>query len=99
MTRSVQLTDDEKRYIAGYLRHRSQTADAVFTYGAYILPSLLFAMYALWKADFVAALVAYAALLVVALLYLGHAKKSSDTFRSILEKFEVAASTQAASPP
>jgi len=99
MTHSIQLTDDEKRYIAGYLQHRSQTADAVFTYGAYILPSFLFAIYALWKADFVAALVAYAALLVVALLYLGHVKKSSDTFRSILEKFEVATSAPSASPP
>jgi len=92
MRRSIELTDDEKRYISAFLQHRSQTADFVFHYGAYILPSLLFAMYALWNGDFVAALVAYAALLVVVLLYLSQAKRSSDIFRSILEKCEVAPS-------
>lgn len=95
MADSIQLTDDEKRYIAAYLQPRSRAADFVFQYGAYILPSLLFAIYALWNRDFVAALVAYAALLVVALLYLSHAQKSSDTFRSLLEKFDAVASAKA----
>lgn len=97
MADSIQLTDDEKRYIAAFLQQRSKTADFVFSYGAYILPSLLFAIYALWKKDFVAALVAYVALLVVALLYLSHAQKSSDTFRTLLEKFDAVASAKAGS--
>jgi hypothetical protein len=57
-------------------------------YVAYILPSVLFALYALWNQDFVAALVAYLALLVVAVLYLNYSGRYSEHFRSILAKYE-----------
>jgi VIT1/CCC1 family predicted Fe2+/Mn2+ transporter len=94
MVDTIHLTEDEKRYISAYLKNRSKTSDAIFHYGTYILPSLLFALYALWKEDFVAALVAYVALLIVAIIYLSYAKSSGDTFRSILEKFEAVVSNK-----
>ena len=57
-------------------------------YGAYLLPSVLFAAYGVWRKDFVAALVAYVVLLVVVLLYIGWVRGASKTLCSALEKYE-----------
>lgn len=57
-------------------------------YGAYVLPSALFAAYGVWRKDFAAAFVAYVVLLVVVLLYLGWVRDASKTLRSALEKYE-----------
>lgn len=57
-------------------------------YGAYLLPSVLFAAYGVWRKDFVAALVAYVVLLVVVLLYIGWVHGASKALRSALEKYE-----------
>lgn len=88
MGNMINLTEEEKRYISRYLNNRSNARDTVFIYGAYMLPSLLFAIYALFKQDFLAALVAYIALFVVVVLYLSYVRKSSDVFRPILAKLE-----------
>jgi hypothetical protein len=57
-------------------------------YAFYIVPSLLFAGYSLFNQDYVAALVAYIALLIPALMYLSRNFGSSDHLRTALEKYE-----------
>ncbi|MFO1351747.1 MAG: hypothetical protein U1F68_14185 [Gammaproteobacteria bacterium] len=79
---------DEKRLIARILHHQPMRGQALFDYGVYILPSALFAAYGLVKRDFVAVLVAYAALLIMALLYLGYVRSGSRVLHSALRKYE-----------
>src|SRR5262249_13332221 len=57
-------------------------------YVAFLLPSGLFALYGLWNQDFLAMLVAYIALLSVALMYLGRSSQRLDYLRTALEKYE-----------
>ena len=83
-----QLTEAEKRTVASILRPRSHGWEIALAYGAYVLPSLLFAAYGVWHKDFAAALVAYVTLLIVVLLYLGWVRKASANLRSALEKYE-----------
>lgn len=54
----------------------------------YVLPSYLFACYALWRHDFIAAITAYIALLVEAVLYISKAGEYSATLASICRKSE-----------
>lgn len=82
------LTEAERRAVASYLRHRPGRLDDVMAYGAYLLPSVLFAGYGLWRKDFAAVLVAYAALFIVVFLYLTWTRESSHLLRSALEKYE-----------
>ena len=67
------------------------------SYGAYVLPSVFFAAYGVWRKDFAAALVAYVALLVVVLSYLGWAREANERLRAALEKYE--ARTEALNEP
>ena len=90
MSDSVEFTAEERRFIASYLQGRSRMLDKTLHYGAFISPSVLFALYALWKQDFAAALVAYGALLIVAIVYLNYSGQYADTLRSVLEKYEAA---------
>jgi hypothetical protein len=60
---------------------------------------VLFASYALWHRDFVAALVAYIALLVPALMYLNYSARYSGHWRSILEKYEAKVGALSELPP
>lgn len=90
------FTDDEKRFISLYTYKRATAFDTIFHYGVYILPSLLFACYSVWNKDFIAALVAYIALFVIAVLYISNSAKYSSTLRSILEKYEAISSTEKA---
>ena len=73
-----------------YLRPGARTPERRLWYIAYVLPSVLFALYALWHRDFAAALVAYVALLTVALMYLSYSTRHSEHLRSALEKYEAA---------
>lgn len=84
----VDLTEDEKKAVLSAIRRKINTNEVVFMYATYILPSLLFTIYALLKQDYVAALVAYAALLVPAVWYLIYAFSSSKHLYSAIEKYE-----------
>ncbi|MEZ5462833.1 hypothetical protein [Dokdonella sp.] len=83
-----ELTEAEKRTVASILRPRSDGWERALAYGAYVLPSVLFAAYGVWNQDFAAVLVAYVTLLVVVLLYLGWVRDASARLRSALEKYE-----------
>ena len=91
---SIEFTEDEKHLIAYYLRKHSRRLDTAFHYGTYILPSTLFAIYSIWKQDFVAAIVAYGALFIVAILYLSYSGQYSQSFRNILKKYDAMISAQ-----
>lgn len=82
------LTEDEKKAVLSAIRRKINTNEVVFMYATYILPSLLFTIYALLKRDYVAALVAYSALLIPAVWYLLYAFGSSKHLYSAIEKYE-----------
>lgn len=84
----MKLTPEEQAVVWRVLRHPSRRLAAVFDYGVYILPTLLFAAYGTWKLEFAAMLVAYASLLIVALLYLSYSHAAAQTLRTALEKYE-----------
>jgi lipid-A-disaccharide synthase-like uncharacterized protein len=87
---STLLTPEERRLVFLYLKPGARAPERRLWYVAFILPSLLFAIYSLWNRDFVAALVAYVALLAVALMYLSYSSRQSEHLRSALEKYEAA---------
>jgi hypothetical protein len=85
---NYEFTDDEKRLIYLCTQKRSTRLETLSHYGVYVLPSLLFAGYALWRHDLIAAITAYIALLVAAVLYLSKAGEYSATLASICRKSE-----------
>jgi hypothetical protein len=82
------LTPQERHTVLLCLRPSARVPERRIWYTAYILPSVLFALYSVYQRDFVAALVAYIALLIVALMYLSYSTRYSDHLRSALEKYE-----------
>jgi len=81
-----EFTEEERKMIYLYSRKRSSLLDTFSYYGVYVLPSLLFAAYSLWKHDFIAALTAYTALFIVAVLYLSKSGEYGVTLASICKK-------------
>jgi hypothetical protein len=69
------FSPEEHRLVLLYLRPGAMTPERRLWYVAYILPSALFAIYAVLHRDFAAALVACIALLVPALMYLSHSAR------------------------
>lgn len=63
------FTPEERHTVLLCLQPLAGKPERRLWYVAFILPSLLFALYALWNQDFVAMLVAYVALLTVALMF------------------------------
>lgn len=84
----MKLTEEETTIVWQVLKHSPKRFNAMFDYGVYVLPTALFAMYGTWKADFIAMLVAYLALLLAAVLYLSHSYRSVRHLRTALEKYE-----------
>jgi hypothetical protein len=82
------FTEEERRLIAAYLRSVQKRIEIGMWYAAYVVLSLLFAVYGLLNQDFAAALVAYLALLGVALMDLSYTFQHTNTFRSLLRKYE-----------
>lgn len=82
------FTPEERHTVLLCLRTSAGAPERRFWYVAFILPSVLLALYGLWHQDFVATLVAYIALLVVALMYLARSTTRSDHLRTALEKYE-----------
>lgn len=84
----IKFTTEEKLLASRILKEKRGRAQAFFGYAVYIFPSLLFASYGLYKTDFGAIVVAYLALLLVAIIYLSYANNSSMTLKGLIEKYE-----------
>jgi hypothetical protein len=84
----MDLNDEEKAVIWRILQESPKKLSAVFDYGVYVLPTLLFAGYGIWKMEFAAMLVAYVALLIVVVLYLSYSHRSAGHLRNALKKYE-----------
>lgn len=82
------LNDDEKQAVAQLIGTKPKLAVTVLEYSIYILPTLTFAIYGLWKQDYLAVLVAYGALLLLAISYLSYANSYSKLLQSALRKYE-----------
>jgi hypothetical protein len=82
------LTEEEKKAVLSAIRRKINTNEVAFMYATYILPSLLFTIYAIFKKDYIAALVAYGALLIPAIWYLSYSFGSSKHLYSAIEKYE-----------
>lgn len=82
------FTEEEKRIVHRILQRVPGKHEGLLIYSVYIFPSLLFAAYGLWKRDFVAVLVAYIALLVVALMYLSYTRGDGHALYSAVRKYE-----------
>jgi hypothetical protein len=82
------FTPQEKKLIARYLHEASEPWNSLLSYGAYILPTVLFAGYGLWNRDFVATLIAYGALLFFVILSLQYHRRYEVLWLSILRKYE-----------
>ena len=85
---TAEFTDAERRFIAMYLHRAPSRFDTVFNYGAYVLPSVLFAGYAFGTASCVALLLAYVSLLIVVVLYLTYSGSMQQTMHTTLVKYE-----------
>jgi hypothetical protein len=91
------LTDEEKHLVSSVLRNPPGRKEAIFEYGVYLAPSVLFAAYGLWRHDFVAEFVAFCGLLIAVLVYLSYTRHSSKVYYSLLRKYEE--ETGALTPP
>jgi signal peptidase I len=85
---TADFTDAERRLIAMFLHRAPSRFDTVFHYGAYVLPSVLFAGYAFATASCAALLLAYASLLIVVIMYLTYSGSMQQTLHSTLVKYE-----------
>ena len=84
----VELTKEERAAVDSMIKRKISKGEVAFSYAIYIVPSLLFAIYALWKQDFVASLVAYSALLIVVVWYLAYSFSSGKHLYLALVKYE-----------
>ncbi len=86
----IELTKEERTAVESMIKRKISKGEVAFSYAIYIVPSLLFAIYALWKRDYVASLVAYSALFIVVVWYLAYSFSSGKHLYSAFEKYESA---------
>jgi hypothetical protein len=82
-----QFFTPEERHLV-LMAMRPMTPERSFWYMVYVLPSALFATYALLHKEFAAGLVAYIALLIPSLMYLSRGARHAALWCSILAKYE-----------
>jgi hypothetical protein len=81
------LTPEEHSTITRYLaRPPRSRLDYFFSYATYLVPSFLFALYGVWKNDFVAVAFAYLTLLIAIVYIIGYQTRSSGVFYSAIKK-------------
>ena len=80
------FTQDERGMLAFFARRERSWLDALFSYGVYIVPSLIFAVYGVVKGDFLAETVAYGALLLTVIAALGYQRQQWAVLRSAARK-------------
>ena len=91
------LTREEQLTIARYLTEPHSRIDGFLYYTIYFVPSLMFALYGMWKADFVEVVLGYVVLLVLVIYLISYQRRRAPLFRSALQKL-VAASEEIAEP-
>jgi len=100
------LTPEEQRTIARYLAESRGLFESFLQYAIYFVPSLVFALYGIWKADFVAVTLAYAVLFGLVVYLLNRQARANPIFRSAIGKLvesgdavSAAATTPISAPP
>ncbi len=83
-----EFTEEERKLMYLYSHKRSTRLETISYYGIYVLPSLLFACYAVWKSDLIAAVTAYIALFIVVVIYLSRSGEYDATLASVCNKAE-----------
>ena len=92
-----QLTSKERSTIERYLaRPPRGRLDYFSSFAVYIVPSFLFALYGLWKSDFVAVGMAYLVLLIAIAYIIAYQSRSSGLFYSAINKLAKNSSAAAA---
>ena len=82
-----QLTSEEQSTIRRYLaRPPRGRLDYFSGFAIYLVPSFLFAIYGIWKSDFVAVALAYLVLLIAIVYIIGYQTRSSGLFYSAIKK-------------
>jgi hypothetical protein len=82
-----QLTPEERSTITRYLaRPPRGRFDYFVAYAIYLIPSFVFAIYGIWKNDFIAVAVAYLVLLIAILYIIGYQTRSSGLFYAAIKK-------------
>jgi hypothetical protein len=95
-----QLTPEERSTILRYLaRPPRGRFDYFFAFAVYLIPSFLFALYGVWRSDFVAVAVAYLVLLIAIVYIIGYQTRSSRPFYSAIKKLVEHASGASEPPP
>jgi hypothetical protein len=82
------FTDAERRVIAMFIHRTPSWLDGAFYYAAFILPSFLFAAYAVVSGNCRVLLLAYITLLSVAVMYLLYSGPTQRALYSALRKYE-----------
>ncbi len=95
----AELTPEERSTITRYLARQPRgRLDYVSSYAVYFVPSILFALYGVWKNDLIAVTFAYAVLLIAVAYIIGYQTRSSGLFYSAIKKLADNASESAAAP-
>jgi hypothetical protein len=84
----VPFTDEEKYIITSYLHKPPGGVWIIFQRSVYVIPSLIFAIYGVFKWDLMAILVAYIALLLYIIWDLGASERAAKSFHSVIRKYE-----------
>jgi len=80
------LTAEEQSTISRYLSGSRSRLDTFFTYAIYFVPSLLFGLYGMLKADFLAVAIAYVVLFGLVVYLILHQRRSAPLFESAIRK-------------
>jgi hypothetical protein len=92
-----ELTPEEHSTIARYLAKPPRgRLDYLFASVTYLIPSFLFAIYGMWKTDFIAIGFAYLVLLIAMIYILTYQSQSALVFHSAIGKLMKNASAPAA---
>ena len=82
-----ELTPEEHSTIARYLAKPPRGLfDYLFASVTYLIPSILFAIYGMWKADLIAVGFAYLVLLIAMIYILAYQSRSAPVFHSAIGK-------------
>jgi hypothetical protein len=80
------LTREEQLAVARYVTDPRGRVDTFFSYAIYFVPSLLFGLYGIWKADVVAVSVSYAVLFVLVFYLISYNRRSAPLLKLVEDR-------------
>jgi len=80
------LTPEEKAMLTRFVSGGERRVDVLFQYAIYFVPSLIFGLYGIWKADLVAVTLAYVVLFGLVVYLIMRQGRSNPVFRSAIGK-------------